>query len=97
MKVSNVCRYLIALLTAQSQGIDPVDEVLLHLSCLQTTALSLSGLKITISRSLGIVLTFDLLHSRGTDSGAEAALARVTHEAEAELTRNCVKLLTKFC
>ena len=57
MKVSNVCRYLIALLTAQSQGIDPVDEVLLHLSCLQTTALSLTGLKITISRSLGIVLT----------------------------------------
>ena len=42
MKVGNLCRDLKTLLTLKSEGIDPVDEIVLHLCFWQTAAPSLS-------------------------------------------------------
>ena len=42
MKVGNLCRDLETLLTLKSEGIDPVDEIILHLCFWQTAAPSLS-------------------------------------------------------
>ena len=42
MKVGNLRRDLETLLTLKSEGIDPVDEIVLHNSSLQTAALNLS-------------------------------------------------------
>ena len=46
VKESNVRRYLVALGTAQSQGIDSINEVLFHYSGLQTGALRLGDLHV---------------------------------------------------
>ena len=40
--VDNFCGHLVALVTDQSQGIDSIHEVVLHLSLRETAALSLS-------------------------------------------------------
>ena len=40
-KEHDVCRYLVALVTVQSQGIDAMAQVLLHLSCWETAAFAI--------------------------------------------------------
>ena len=40
MKVGNLCRDLETLLTLKSEGIDPVDKIVLHLCFWKTAALS---------------------------------------------------------
>ena len=50
MKVGNLRRDLETLLTLKSEGIDPVDEIVLHLSPLETTALCFPLRSLDISR-----------------------------------------------
>ena len=48
-KEHDVCRYLVALVTIQSQGIDAMAQVLLHLSCWQTAAFAIHHGRLSIS------------------------------------------------
>ena len=90
--VDHIRRYLVALLTEQSQRIDAIYQVLFNLSPWQTAAfyLSLSDLEERNILSRFFQIFSDLNISRGTDDGpVRCGVIRVAHFSESQLTWDC--------